>query len=909
MSSASFTWSLLSQGDPTPIDGPPTWEAPRLAPGATFGRFVIQHELGQGAASVVVAAYDPELDRAVALKLLRRRGDARDERLLREGRALARVSHPNVITVYEVGEVDGQQYIALELVTGLTARSWIATGSRTWREVRDVYIAVGRGLAALHRVGLVHRDVKPDNVVIAGDGAARLVDLGLVGARRGAGTPRYMAPELHGGDPGSAASDQFALAASLAEALGSAEATTAGVVAPRRIRRALERALAADPALRFSSVDAFVQALQDRPPLVVPAALGAGAAAVCVAIVLVASRAPDEPTCEVASPWTTEAQARVRDRFAASGRADASATFDRVERRLSEAGAEWARARASACESYHSRHRISGDQFDRRIECLARHRRAFDATLEQLHAIEGGGIPRAIDVVNALPSLRECGDDDALGRQVALPADPVVREAIGKIDGDLARALATDRSGDAKSALAMAESALVSARATGHASSVARAAYRLAGFVEATGDRARAQTLLDEAIRTAAEARLDSIEAGAWVLRLYVRGVTTGVPADVLKAEHRACEVAVERAADPLITARHANVVALLKRNAGDLVGALAEHRRSHAILEAAAPRGHEIARSFSNIAAVQLRLGEYEAAMRSAREAVARDLEIYGADNSKYANSLGTLLQCELALGDHASAAQHAEEAVRIHVAAYGEQGETSMIAFQNAADALAAAKRPVEATAYARRALDAARALFGPDSAEAVHMEYTLASLMEATPEAEAFGRATAERATRILGPRHPVTAAVWVNLGRAAAGRNDCVAAERYARLGVAAMPEPVDPGHVRSAEVDLGSALVCLRKHDAAVAVLERSLAERAQPSDPEHTARATRLLGQALWSSGKRARALDTLRTAETTYASRGAGGASDLAELHAWMREHGVPVDDTVRVTAGKLPR
>jgi eukaryotic-like serine/threonine-protein kinase len=140
--------------------------------GERLGRFTLLRPLGEGAMGEVWAAHDPELDREVAIKLLR----ISSARLQREARAMARVkSHPNVVTVYELGTDGRRAFCAMELVDGKTLRGWLVT-PRTWREVIDVAVAVGRGLAAAHAAGLVHRDVKPENVLIARDGRTLVTD-------------------------------------------------------------------------------------------------------------------------------------------------------------------------------------------------------------------------------------------------------------------------------------------------------------------------------------------------------------------------------------------------------------------------------------------------------------------------------------------------------------------------------------------------------------------------------------------------------------------------------------------------------------------------------------------------------------------------------------------------------------
>ncbi len=192
--------------------------APRL------GRLRILERIGGGAMGTVYAAYDPRLDREVAVKVLHAAGVDANARVLREARALAKLAHPNVVAVYDAGEEDGVVYVVMELVTGVPLRVWIQSEEATprdWREIVRVLREVAAGLAAAHRIGLVHRDVKPDNVVV-GDDRARVIDLGLAvedEALDVAGTPSYMAPEVLAGGPATPASDQFGFGVLAYEAL------------------------------------------------------------------------------------------------------------------------------------------------------------------------------------------------------------------------------------------------------------------------------------------------------------------------------------------------------------------------------------------------------------------------------------------------------------------------------------------------------------------------------------------------------------------------------------------------------------------------------------------------------------------------------------------------------------------
>jgi hypothetical protein len=292
----------------------PARERGRVAAGAQVGRYVIGELLGAGGMGEVYAADDPELARRVAVKLLRKdlRAAIGEARLQREAQAMARISHENVIAVYDVGTHEDQVFVAMELVTGQSLRGWLKERPRTIAEIVPVFAAAGRGLAAAHAAGFVHRDFKPDNVLVGRDGRVRVTDFGLARADgrheqppRGAalaspaidepltmsgavvGTPAYMAPEQHAGANVDARSDQFGFCVALYEALYDerpfagknlaelAREVGAGNVRPpgkgkgRRVPASLRaivlRGLAVRPGDRFATMDELVAALgRDR---------------------------------------------------------------------------------------------------------------------------------------------------------------------------------------------------------------------------------------------------------------------------------------------------------------------------------------------------------------------------------------------------------------------------------------------------------------------------------------------------------------------------------------------------------------------------------------------------------------------------------------------------------------------
>jgi TolB-like protein len=287
--------------------------------GAKIGRFVVEGQLGAGAMGVVYAAHDRELDRRVAVKVLKGTGDQEALlRLQREGQAMARVTHPNVITVHEAGIQGRLVFLAQELLDGGSLRQWLE-GKHSQRDILDKFIAAGRGLAAAHAAGLVHRDFKPDNVLLGKDGRVRVSDFGLARSLAGLqtmpnepkldpaqatrqdiihspmatmtmtgavmGTPLYMSPEQHRGEAADERSDQFSFCVALYQALygdqpfpgktvvALADAVIAGRMQPppktakvsAHLRRVLLRGLSTDPKKRYPSMDALLADLTHDP--------------------------------------------------------------------------------------------------------------------------------------------------------------------------------------------------------------------------------------------------------------------------------------------------------------------------------------------------------------------------------------------------------------------------------------------------------------------------------------------------------------------------------------------------------------------------------------------------------------------------------------------------------------------
>jgi hypothetical protein len=364
---------------------------------------------------IVYLAHDPTLERDVALKVIHPEGDSPPlrARLLREARALGKLSHPNVVTVHEAGTDEGRVFIVMDLISGGTLGEWLAERRRGLEEIVRVFEQAGRGLAAAHAAGLVHRDFKPANVLIAKDGTAHVTDFGLAAlvaapldepddrspdvkvglTEAGAliGTPSYMAPEQHERRQAGPAADQFAFGVALYEALVGRRpysgdtppscgrtsssgqfrlcppACRAGCVASSRApSTAIRRE-------RFPSMAALLAAL-GRGPLVTGRRLAVAAGIALAGVAVVATR-DRPPACEgasfVASLWNEGAKQSVRRAFLASGRPYAEDTYQRLARAIDAYTAALGGERQETCEAM----RAPGEQ----SQVLARSARGLPA--------------------------------------------------------------------------------------------------------------------------------------------------------------------------------------------------------------------------------------------------------------------------------------------------------------------------------------------------------------------------------------------------------------------------------------------------------------------------------------------------------------------------------------------------
>ncbi|MCH9680963.1 MAG: serine/threonine-protein kinase [Deltaproteobacteria bacterium] len=476
-----------------------------------IGRYVLGEHLGTGGMGEVFVAHDPTLDRPVAVKLLHRDPE-RDTtqhrtRMIREARTLAKISHPNVVQVYEVGESNGRVFIAMELIRGASMRKWHDSGERGWREVLGHYLAAGRGLRAVHEAGLIHRDFKPDNVLLGVDGRVCVADFGLARHASGpitastatvesettllsgpgggapmsgteprlrltrtgriAGTPAYMAPEQLHGDELDPRTDQFAFCLTLYEGLYGQRPFSCrsrgtllqahdrgptppprGAHVPRRLWKILQRGLSKDANDRYPTMAALLEHLDPeraRRRWVGGLSVGFGLSAVAAAAVWTPSADPCPRPSPQSLGWGEDARSSMLDTFDAN--ADVEGRGEVMARRLDTITADLAARRVATCEATRVAHAQSDEMLDRRMMCMDRTSDRIRGLVVAIADADADGLERVGEAIDALPDPASCNAAALIGL-TEHPETPELAASVAQLRAQLAEASAIHDLGD-----------------------------------------------------------------------------------------------------------------------------------------------------------------------------------------------------------------------------------------------------------------------------------------------------------------------------------------------------------------------------------------------------------------------------------------------------------------------------
>lgn len=617
-------------------------ETPGVQPGQRVGRYVVERPIGAGGMGFVVAARDPELGRTVAIKVLFRDDDKGEVWLRREAQALARLNHPGIVAVHDVGTLEGRPFIAMELVDGETLRAWLDRTKRTRDEILTVFVAAARALAGAHHCGLLHCDFKPSNVMIrtgAGttmslEDAVCIMDFGLARLTDEAsseapmsppsvadvadsilsqdftaldklqGTPKYMAPEQFALLGLTEATDQYAFCIALYEALWRRSPFQGETPAarmreqmcgacptppphgrPRALVHAVLRGLEPLPENRWPNMTALADALQ--PPPKRWWWLAGGSAVAVAGAVGALGFAGEEPCSHVEAQldavWNERTRTQIADAFSRTDRGYATEAWARGRGDIDAWATQWTDAATENCDATFERGERSDREYDEGVHCLSRQLARLQAVTEALRTVEGGEIIEVVDSIGALPEPDGCLALEGLDR----PSDPMRAALVDAVYEDLDRCEVTGTLGRARAFERCAGQVLEAARELGDENLLLDARRVEASAVLDAGERDRGAALFEGLYFDALAADRTRLAANA-ALSVAVLEARRGGDPEAAEAWLRH---AGPLRATPAGEARLARVEALAAHFAGNSEQAVARGRRAVELAELSGDR------------------------------------------------------------------------------------------------------------------------------------------------------------------------------------------------------------------------------------------------------------------------------------------------------------------------------
>ncbi len=879
-------------------------------------QYRIERVIGEGGMGVVHLARDLRLARDVAIKVSSERSEASLGRLAREALALARLSHPNVVTIHQVGVTGGRPYVAMEYVPGGTARTW-CTAERSWREIVALYCGAGDGLVAAHAEAIIHRDFKPDNVLVGSDGRSRVADFGLarapVEAAAGtttttttavAGTPAYMPPEQLAGGELDARADQFAFCASLWEALFATrpftgdtpdtmrQAIVAGAIergvatrrVPRHVEAAVRRGLSADRDARWPALADLLAELRRDPgrrrvQLVIAAGGLAAIAAALVLPSLVRGRSADPcagGATELATVWSPSRADAVR---AAIAPANSAPWIVQIAARTTGAidawGERWTSEYRTVCEA---RTTWSSALHDRAVACLAGRKRELSAQLDVLAVPQPGLATRVDRVLGDLPAPESCGEPVYLEASVPPTDDPAVLGA----QTELARAHALSVVGEPAKGRMLATTVRERADKLGYPALVHQATAQLALANAIAGDYEHAYAGAHDAYfgaRASHDSRTAAAAASTATLMLL------NLSRDREAADWaKLAEIEAKLAGDPDSEERALRAAVTVEADRGELAQALADAERYLALA-----RKHggvwsallERARIYNMNGKPELALADLDEAIRLLTAQFGEHHPQMTALVDERALALDRLDRFE----DSVAAARHALAIAEV----IGEHDVNNALAALGTA--LDHAGHFDEALATLDRSLAMTRKLEGPRSyntASDLNNRADLLARMHRLEPALASWAEAIDIWTEVGGPKMPEIAVADINVANAYINAGmPLPAAEWVDRTLAIAAP---DSFVVPQAKIANGVVLVAKRDFAAARPALEAGLAKLPATSGG-WKARGELALAKAEAAIGDRKKAHALAASAVAYYQTAKEQNKEQRAEAEALLRE------------------
>jgi eukaryotic-like serine/threonine-protein kinase len=885
---AAITGKTLAVGTPAPDEAD---AFAQLIDVSINQRYVIEAVLGRGGMGTVYLARDQTLGRDVALKL--HRAGSGNDRLHREAIAMAKLAHPNVVTVFEIGSVDDRMYVAMEYVRGETLRDWLTSSKRKWRDIIAMLVQAGAGLAAAHTAGLIHRDFKPENVLVGEDGRPRVSDFGL--ARHGAsrddkpsgmlsgamtqsgailGTPAYMSPEQLAGDIVDARTDQFAFCVVAWESLFGKRPFAGNTLAaledaihrhdiqrparsdvPQRVREVIERGFAVKPSDRYTDMPALIAALRRAAEprtkrylavaLAGAALLGGGAYA--ASSIVGARRHAAE--CDAAARdmhiFDGPARAEIKRAFITTGVTNADTAFERAAKVLDKYSATLAEQARIVCDGVNEPLTLTAA----RRACLNERKGELRALLELMKKPDASIVNRAPSAAWAMYESNPCNDTSQL---LARPVSPVSRPP--ELLAQYAKIKALDHAGQYRQAAELATSLREQARARKDRGLELAALQALAG-ARADTDRPEVVVPLYHEVVQMAEAQGRDLEAAG---ALWALANVAGVSQNDYQAAHR--YIALARAK-------------LDRLGGGNM-----------------AVRG-ELSATEAQVFADENRLGEAEAALREGLTALE---QAYGPMHPKVGALLGTLAQIlRYQDKDSLPASTRTLEIMRETL---GPEHPTTAGAEMTLGQVLVDNKRFDEARKLYEHADVVFSKVFGEKHLVRGSLLSNIATMelqQEHWDAALAAYRKSMEIAIAIEGEDAIDVSGLHADIARVLASTNRMPEALAEIAKSVAILEKAGADGEPRITGVlaELAEYQIVDKHPDVAIATAERALAisaKRPPDANPGELGQLKFVLARALWDSNrdrKRARNL-VLESVELSKS------PEERAMYQAWLAEH-----------------
>jgi tetratricopeptide (TPR) repeat protein/tRNA A-37 threonylcarbamoyl transferase component Bud32 len=873
---------------PTPpkAEGPePPEGGESLEPGTCVDRYVILYPSGGGGMGSVYAAYDPELDRKIALKLVRRAGGTPQPPgsfgqalLQREAKALARLRHPNVVQVYDVGREADRIFIAMEYVEGANVAQWLRTQRRTFREVVRVFADAGAGLAAAHAAHLIHGDVKADNILLATDGRVYLSDFGL-----------HSAPATAEAEASGRERDARAFLAALAAALESGSGAKA--VLPGHLRRVLSggaplpdllRELGRDPQRsRWRWMGAVSGAL------LAASAAGGWKALSRERMVQCVGRA-DDP----AALWGPGLRQLARAAFANTGKSYAPQVWQQVERQMDAYARAWAAARVDACEARWRLGEQTEPQLGLRLSCLEDRLGEFNALTSVFAEADAATLQRADGAVSQLAPVAGCADLTALQNPRAT-VPPRLATAVAQARRELAEVNALIVAGKGAEAAKRLPAIAERTQALGVASLEAEVEMAESVVARNQGDYPASRAALERAFAAAEASSSDALAARALVELVGVVGSRLR-RIDEGRSIARLARGVVDRlGGDERLSALLERAMGELESEAGNREVAVEDYRRSLAtVSKLIGPESEEAAELHARLAWVLMEGSRLD----EARSEVHRGLEIrerlWGPDHPRLIFLLTTAAAISDREGRFEDSIADDSRVLALVERAVGPRAPLVVRGLINLAQPLVLADRLDEATAVVDR-LDG---LLADSPAGALERALALEARSEILAARGRFAEAEPllEQSIELLA-KDGASQDVQTGLARAALAE---IRVDRGHFPGALASAEAAlevlgkgEPGRVNALQ-SRARALVGLRRWGEARAAFDEALAlTQAIPVRPDVAPMLRFYRAEADWAEGKApARALADARAARDAQApfSRPA-----LREMDAWLAARG----------------